>query len=47
MSIHSGFSPRNSTAEFYFRLNVVLEKTLESPADCKKIKPVSPNGYQP
>ena len=25
---------------------VVLEKTLESPLDCK-IKPVNPNGYQP
>ena len=26
---------------------VVLEKTLESPLDCKKIKPVSPKGNQP
>ena len=26
---------------------VVLEKTLESPLDCKKIKPVSPEGNQP
>ena len=25
---------------------VVLEKTLESPWDCKKIKPVHPKGYQ-
>ena len=25
---------------------VVLEKTLESPLDCKKIKPVSPKGNQ-
>ena len=25
---------------------VVLEKTLESPLDCKKIKPVHPKGYQ-
>ena len=26
---------------------VVLEKTLESPLDCKKIKPVNPKGCQP
>ena len=25
---------------------VVLEKTLESPLDCKEIKPVNPKGYQ-
>ena len=28
-----------------FRI-VVLEKTLESPLDCKEIKPVNPKGYQ-
>ena len=27
--------------------NVVLEKTLESPLDCKEIKPANPNGNQP
>ena len=27
--------------------SVVLEKTLESPLDCKKIKPVNPKGNQP
>ena len=27
-------------------LNSVLEKTLESPLDCKKIQPVSPKGNQ-
>ena len=27
--------------------SVVLEKTLESPLDCKEIKPVSPKGNQP
>ena len=27
--------------------NVVLEKTLEHPLDCKKIKPVNPKGNQP
>ena len=26
---------------------MVLEKTLESPLDCKEIKPVSPKGNQP
>ena len=26
---------------------VVLEKTLETPLDCKEIKPVNPKGYQP
>ena len=28
-------------------LNVVLEKSLESPLDNKEIKPVSPKGNQP
>ena len=27
--------------------NVVLEKTLENPLDCKEIKPVNPKGNQP
>ena len=27
-------------------LNVVLEKTLESPLDCKEIQPVHPEGDQ-
>ena len=26
---------------------MVLEKTLESPLDCKEIKPVNPKGHQP
>ena len=26
---------------------MVLEKTLESPLDCKDIKPVNPKEYQP
>ena len=25
---------------------MVLEKTLESPVDCKEIQPVHPKGYQ-
>ena len=28
-------------------LNCGLEKTLESPLDCKEIKPVNPKGNQP
>ena len=28
-------------------LTVVLEKTLESPLDCKEIKPVHPKGINP
>ena len=28
-------------------LTVVLEKTLESPLDCKEIQPVNPKGHQP
>ena len=27
-----------------FELSVVLEKTLESPLDCKEIKPMNPKG---
>ena len=27
-------------------LNLVLKKTLESPVDCKEIKPVHPKGNQ-
>ena len=30
----------------YFQI-VVLEKTLESPLDCKEIEPVNPKGNQP
>ena len=37
---------RPSTEEFML-LIVVLEKTLESPLDCRKIKPVNPKGNQP
>ena len=36
-----GWVPKN----WYFQI-VVLEKTLESPLDCKGIKPVNPNGNQ-
>ena len=37
-----GWTPKN----WYFRV-VVLEKTLESPLDCKEIKPINPKGNQP
>ena len=37
-----GWAPKN----WYFQ-TVVLEKTLESPLDCKEIKPVNPKGNQP
>ena len=37
-----GWVPKNSC--FW---TVVLEKTLESPLDCKEIKPVNPKGNQP
>ena len=39
---HEGWAPKNWC--FY---TVVLEKTLESPLDCKEIKPVNPKGKQP
>ena len=37
-----GWAPKN----WCFRI-VVLEKTLESPLNCKEIKPVNPRGNQP
>ena len=42
------FDYRESWAlkNWYF-WTVVLEKTLESPLDCKEIKPVNPKGNQP
>ena len=39
---NEGWAPKN----WCFWI-VVLEKTLESPLDCKEIKPVSPKGNQP
>ena len=35
------------SAEELMLLTVVLEKTLESPLDCKEIQPVHPEGDQP
>ena len=37
-----GWMPKNWCFQ-----TVMLEKTLESPLDCKEIKPVNPKGYQP
>ena len=37
-----GWAPKN-----LYLLTIVLEKTLESPLDCKESKPVNPKGNQP
>ena len=37
---------RELSAKELMLLNVVLEKTLESPLDCKEIQPVHPEGDQ-
>ena len=37
---------RRLSAEELMLLTVVLEKTLESPLDCKEIQPVHPKGDQ-
>ena len=37
---------RKLSAEELMLLNLVLEKTLESPLDCKEIQPVHPKGDQ-
>ena len=31
---------------FIFKLYIIVEKTLESPLDCKEIQPVHPKGDQ-
>ena len=38
---HKGWMPKN-----WYLWAVVLEKTLESPLDCKDIKPINPKGNQ-
>ena len=45
MDVKVGLSRRLSTKEFIL-LNCVLEKTLESPLDCKEIQPVHSEGDQ-
>ena len=39
--------PQNSALLTLRCFQTVLEKTLESPLDCKEIKPVNPRGNQP
>ena len=45
MDVRVGLWRKLSTKELML-LNCVLEKTLESPLDCKEIKPVNPKGNQ-
>ena len=45
MDVRVGPSRRLSAEELMF-LNWVLEKTLESPWNCKEIKPVNSKGNQ-
>ena len=45
MDVRIGLWRRLSAKEL-MPLNVVLEKTLESPLDCKEIQPVHSKGYQ-
>ena len=45
MDVRVGLQRKLSAEELMF-LTVVLEKTLESPLDCKEIQPVHPKGDQ-
>ena len=45
--IEEGGSYNKGNEDFYSRSVVVLEKTLESPLDCKEIQPVHSEGDQP
>ena len=42
LDCEEGWAPKN-----WCFWTVVLEKTLESPLDCKEVKPVNPKGNQP
>ena len=46
MDVRVGLYRKPSAAELML-LNVVLEKTLESPLDCKEVQPVHPKGDHP
>ena len=46
MDVRVGLYGKLSAEELMF-LTVVLEKTLESPLDCKETKSVNPKGNQP
>ena len=41
------FSDTDNPLEYSPQFTVVLEKTLESPSDCKEIQPVHSKGDQP
>ena len=41
MDVRAGISRKLSTEEL-----MLLDKTIESPLDCKEIQPVHPKGYQ-
>ena len=41
------YKPEKNAIELKFFRTVVLEKTLESPLDCKEIQPVHSEGDQP
>ena len=41
-----GTGSKSGKEAVYFILSTMLEKTLESPLDCKKIQPVHPKGDQ-
>ena len=45
MDVRAGLQ-RKLSAEELILLNVVLEKTLESPLDCKEIQLIHPKGNQ-
>ena len=45
MDVRTGLE-RKLSAEELMLLNCGLEKTLESPLDCKEIQPVHPKGNQ-
>ena len=46
--VQAGFRKGRGTRDQIIKYagTVVLEKTLESPLDCKEIKPVNPKGNQ-
>ena len=46
MDVRVGLSRKLSSKEYWCFWTEVLEKTLESPLDCKEIQPVHPKGDQ-
>ena len=47
MDVRVGLLRKLSAEELMLLNTAVLEKTLESPLDCKEIQPVHPKGDQP